>query len=111
MNSIVKREQRNRAFNTHWVRNASAVFGAYPTNAPPTLTSPAGPTAEVALPYSSSRVSNIAQNCLSLTVRNNRDRPTLSAHTSTKLDNCGVSTGDIHENPTANIHHGGDIAA
>jgi len=49
MNSIVKREQRNRAFNTHWVRNASAVFGVYPTNAPPTLTSPAGPTAEVAL--------------------------------------------------------------
>jgi hypothetical protein len=52
MNSIVKKEQRNRALNTHWVRNAGAVFGAYPTNAPPTLTSP-GPTSEVALPYSS----------------------------------------------------------
>jgi hypothetical protein len=34
MNSIVKKEQRNRALNTHWVRNAGAVFGAYPTNAP-----------------------------------------------------------------------------
>ena len=52
MNSIVKREQRNRALNTHWVRNAGAVFGAYPTNAPPTLTSAVGPTAEVALAYS-----------------------------------------------------------
>jgi hypothetical protein len=36
MNSIVKREQRNRALNTtHWVRNAGAVFGAHPTNGPP----------------------------------------------------------------------------
>ena len=43
MNSIVKREQRNRALNTHWVRNAGAVFGAYPTNAPPRLTSAVGP--------------------------------------------------------------------
>jgi hypothetical protein len=38
MNSIVKKEQRNRALNTRWVRNAGAVFGAYPTNAPPTRT-------------------------------------------------------------------------
>jgi hypothetical protein len=26
MNSIVKKEQINRDFNTHWVRNAGAVF-------------------------------------------------------------------------------------
>jgi hypothetical protein len=109
MNSIVKKEQRNRALNSHWVRNAGVVFGAYPTNAPPTLNSVVGPRSRA--PLFVSRVSNIAQNCPSLTVRNNRDRPTLSAHTSTKLDNCGVSTGDIHENPTTNIHHGGDIAA
>jgi hypothetical protein len=43
MNSIVKSEQRNRALNTHWVRNAGAVFGAYRTNAPPRLTSAVGP--------------------------------------------------------------------
>ena len=50
MNSIVKREQRNRALNTtHWVRNAGAVFGAHLTNAPPMPDfPPAGPTAEVA---------------------------------------------------------------
>jgi hypothetical protein len=49
MNSIVKREQRNRALNTtHRVRNAGAVFGAHPTNGPPMPGSPAGPTAELA---------------------------------------------------------------
>jgi hypothetical protein len=45
-----------------------------------------------------------------LTIWNDRGRPTLYLHTSTKLNNCGVSTGDIHENSTTNIHHGGDIA-
>ena len=53
MDSIVKKEQRNCALNTRWVWNAGAVFGAYPTNTPPTLTFAVGPTAEV--------VSNIAQ--------------------------------------------------
>src|SRR5450830_127444 len=32
-------------------------------------------------------------------------------YSATKLNICGLSKGDIHENPTTIIHHGGGIAA
>jgi hypothetical protein len=111
MNWIVKREQRNRAFSTHWVRNGERSVRRAPNQCPTNADFPRRTHIGSRATLFVSRVSNIAQNCPSLTVRNNRDRPTLSAHTSRKLDNCGVSTGDIHENPTTIIHHGGDIAA